>query len=476
MRGPTSTETQPAAPAADPEEAALALSFQGGTIRIQGVNPSDPRAKFLPPLAAWDPRELVFRLPAAAYAELILRLRASRIPYEDSARAYASLNLEPKVRAEPFPYQREALEAWTAHRSRGVVVLPTGAGKTFLATIAILARQRSSLVVVPTLDLLNQWYDVLAAAFGVPVGIVGGGYHEVLDLTVTTYDSAHLHMDRLGHRFGLVIFDECHHLPSLSYAMAARMSIAPYRLGLTATPERADGRLYDDLIGPIVYRKDITELSGSFLASYEAVRLEVPLSPEEREAYERERGEYISFLRAFSIRMSDPSGWGRFLLLSSQSDAGRSAFLAYRKQRALALAAPGKIAVLARLLHTHRADRTIVFTEDNATVYQISRRFLLPAITHQTRVKERSAILRAFNEGALTAVVTSKVLNEGVNVPEANVAIVLSGSGSVREHVQRLGRILRKAEGKRAILYELVAAGTNEERVSDKRREHDAYR
>ncbi|MCK6588769.1 MAG: ATP-dependent helicase, partial [Polyangiaceae bacterium] len=89
---------------------------------------------------------------------------------------------------------------------------------------------------------------------------------------------------------------------------------------------------------------------------------------------------------------------------------------------------------------------------------------------------ERSAILRAFNEGALTAVVTSKVLNEGVNVPEANVAIVLSGSGSVREHVQRLGRILRKAEGKRAVLYELVAAGTTEERVSDKRREHDAYR
>ncbi|HLM76027.1 MAG TPA: helicase-related protein, partial [Polyangiaceae bacterium] len=153
-----------------------------------------------------------------------------------------------------------------------------------------------------------------------------------------------------------------------------------------------------------------------------------------------------------------------------------SAFLAYRRQRALALAAPGKIAVLARLLHAHRADRTIVFTEDNATVYQISKRFLLPAITHQTRVKERSAILRAFNEGALTAVVTSKVLNEGVNVPEANVAIVLSGSGSVREHVQRLGRILRKAEGKRAILYELVAAGTTEERVSDKRREHDAYR
>ena len=127
------------------------------------------------------------------------------------------------------------------------------------------------------------------------------------------------------------------------------------------------------------------------------------------------------------------------------------------------------------LLARHSAERTLLFTQDNATCYEVSRRFLVPAITHQTKVKERSAILDAFNRGALSAVVTSKVLNEGVNVPEANVAIVLSGSGSVREHVQRLGRILRRSENKTAILYELVALGTSEQRVSDKRREHVAY-
>jgi superfamily II DNA or RNA helicase len=170
-----------------------------------------------------------------------------------------------------------------------------------------------------------------------------------------------------------------------------------------------------------------------------------------------------------------PEGWGQFVMLSSQSDAGRRAFDAYRRQRTLALCAPGKLTALAQLLHAHRRDRTIIFTEDNATVYAISRRFLLPAITHQTRVKERAMILGAFNQGTFTAVVTSKVLNEGVNVPEANVAIVLSGSGSVREHVQRLGRILRRREGKTAVLYEIIAAGTSEERVSDKRRDHVAY-
>lgn len=461
---------------------ALKLSFQGGTIRIEGPAPPrdereapDARLSALPSAALWDARENVFRMPAIDYAELILRLRAANIPASDQARAYKNLTLSPKVQHGLFPYQREALDTWNRHRSRGVVVLPTGAGKTYLATVAILSKQRSTLVVVPTLDLVNQWYDVLSAAFGEPVGIVGGGYHEVLDLCVTTYDSAHLHMDRMGSLFGLVIFDECHHLPSASYALAARMCLAPFRLGLTATPERNDGRSYGDLIGPIVYRRDITELSGEYLASYEVIRLEVPLSAEEREAYDGERGIYVDFLRANGIRMASPDGFGRFILLASQSDKGRRALAAYRKHRALALAAPGKLSVLARLLHAHRHDRTLVFTEDNATVYQISKRFLLPAITHQSKVKERSHILSAFNDGKYTAVVTSKVLNEGVNVPKANVAIVLSGSGSVREHVQRLGRILRKAEGKNAILYELVAAGTTEERVSERRRDHAAY-
>lgn len=453
----------------------LRLSFQGGTLRLEGVAPERRDLADWPASLAWDPREGVMRAPAVEYAPLVRWLRAHALEVTDDARAYATLTLEPRARREPYPHQREALAAWTARRGRGVVVLPTGSGKTHVATLAILAKQRASLVVVPTLDLMSQWYDILAAAFGTDIGIVGGGYHEVRDLTVTTYDSAHLHMERLGDRFGLVIFDECHHLPSPSYAMAARMCLAPYRLGLSATPERTDGGTYEELIGPIVYRKDITDLSGDYLASYDVVRLEVPLSADERAAYEADRATYVGFLRANDIRMGSPDGWGRFVMLSSVSDTGRRAFAAYRRQKTLALAAPGKLAVLERLLHQHRHDRTIVFTEDNATVYAISRQLLVPAITHQTKIKERSRTLAAFNEGTLGVVVTSKVLNEGVDVPAANIAIVLSGSGSVREHVQRLGRILRKRPDKRALLYELVAADTSEQYTSDKRRSHVAY-
>jgi superfamily II DNA or RNA helicase len=118
----------------------------------------------------------------------------------------------------------------------------------------------------------------------------------------------------------------------------------------------------------------------------------------------------------------------------------------------------------------------LIFTAENEMVYRISERFLIPAITHETPIKERSAWLAAFNRGEVLALATSKVLNEGVNIPEAAVAVVLSGSGSTREHIQRLGRILRKQPDKEAILYEVVTADTAEERISERRRDANQFR
>jgi superfamily II DNA or RNA helicase len=132
--------------------------------------------------------------------------------------------------------------------------------------------------------------------------------------------------------------------------------------------------------------------------------------------------------------------------------------------------------MLEELLHRHREGRVLVFTNDNATVYEISRRFLVPAITHQTDIKERRAYLEAFAAGTLNVLATSRVLNEGIDLPSADVAVVLSGTQTVREHVQRLGRILRKQDGKQAILYELVVADSAEERASERRRDHVAWR
>ncbi len=452
------------------------LRFDGGTIEVRDVPASVPVPDFL----RRDDRAACLRARGSDYANVVRWLVRNKIELDDRARAYEDLAtaLALRVHRETRPYQREALDAWSKAHGRGVVVLPTGAGKTHVAVMAIEQKKRSALVVAPTLDLVRQWYDLLCATFGASVGVVGGGHYDVQPLTVTTYDSAHLYMDRFGARFGLVVFDECHHLPSEAYALAARACIAPYRLGLTATPERTDGReaLLAELVGPVVYRRDIVELAGTWLAEYETVRVEVDLSPAEREEYEAQRGEYLDFLRKHHVRMGDPKGWSEFVMLSSRSAEGRAAMAAYRRQRELAFTAPAKMAYLETLLSEHAQERAIVFSQENATAYAVSRRFLLPCITHQTKIKERSAILKGLSSGTYNAIVTSKVLNEGVDVPDANVAIVVSGSGSVREHVQRLGRVLRKREGKRAILYELVTRATVETHTSDRRREHSAYR
>jgi superfamily II DNA or RNA helicase len=332
-------------------------------------------------------------------------------------------------------------------------------------------------VVAPTLDLVGQWYAGLRRAFGDPVGIVGGGVHEVHPITVTTYDSAWLHMHRYGARFGLVVFDEVHHLPGESYAQAAEHAIAPFRLGLTATPERPDGRhaWVDELVGPVVFRREITDLAGEFLADYRTECLYVHLSDDDRRAYDAATATWRGFVDGRGIALGASGGWQRFLRESARSTEGRGAFRAWRESRRLLDGAPAKLRLLEDLLAEHVGNRVIVFTNDNATVYEIARRFLVPAITHETNVRERRKLLDAFADGSLPVLVTSRVLNEGVDLPAADVAIVLSGTGTVREHVQRLGRILRPLEGKQAVLYELVVADTQEERTSERRRRHVAY-
>lgn len=450
------------------------LHFAAGTLELRGVSADTE----LPDVWVWDARTACHRAPAVEYAPVVRALHQRGIELEDRARAYEELELELVERRTPRPFQAEALTAWRKGRCRGVVVLPTGAGKSHVAVLAMEDRKRSTLVVAPTLDLVRQWYDLLKTSFGIEVGVIGGGEYTPRSVTVTTYDSAYAHMEHLGARFGLIVFDECHHLPGESYALSAKLCLAPFRLGLTATPERSDGR--DDeltgLIGPVLYRRDIRELSGEYLAEYETRRVAVELTEEERAEYEAERSVYLAFVRQQGIRMGSPRGFTDFVQRASRTPAGQRALGAYRRQRELALAAQGKLAHLADLLGRHRQDRMLVFTQDNATAYDISRRFLLPIITHQTKVRERSEILEGFAAGRYGAVVTSKVLNEGVDVPDANVAVVISGSGSVREHVQRLGRILRRKDGKSAVLYELVSAGTTETHTSERRREHDAYR
>lgn len=453
----------------------IAIDFDKGTLELNGLT-----AELLALLPAdrikWDERTRSHRAPGYAYRDIVMALHRRKIPFDDRAKHFEPLTLELREPIKARAYQEEAIRAWRA-AGRGVVVLPTGAGKTILAVLLISQVKRPTCIHVPTIDLLHQWHGVLSRFLDAPIGRMGGGYHEFEQITVTTYDSALLHIANRGNQFGFAIFDECHRLPGDQYRFLGLSSPAPFRLGLTATPERSDGReamLYD-LLGPPCYRAFVHELTGGTLAPYEVVTIEVDMLPEERLRYEEASRTYSDFLRDNRIDMRAKSGWKNFLYQSSRTPEGRRAFRAWMLQRQLAQASSAKEEWVWDLILQHRSDRIIVFTQDNELAYRLGRRYLLPVLTHQTRPKEREAYLDAFRLGAYPVLVTSKVLNEGVDVPEASVAIVVSGSGSVREHVQRLGRILRGQPGKVATLYELISSQTREFFVNQRRRRHHAY-
>ncbi|HEY3415659.1 MAG TPA: DEAD/DEAH box helicase family protein [Armatimonadota bacterium] len=448
------------------------LKYDAGTLVLAGQLPL-----LIPPQFTWDPRVEAFRAPAVMRRAVVDYCARQGIALADACSSASALDLRMRTDYSARPYQQEAFHAWEQAGRCGTIVLPTGSGKTFVALAAMAAVGRSTLVVAPTIDLMSQWYALLVDAFRTEVGILGGGYHEVRDVTVTTYDSAFRYAAEYGNRFDLVIFDEVHHLPSPSNRQIPLLSTAWCRLGLTATYEREDGAHaeLEYLIGPVVYQRSILDLKGDFLADYEVIRIRTTLLDEEAARYAEYARQYHGCLKHLGLNPYI-SGWEELVKRSGYDEHARKALVAKAEMKRLVVGSERKLEVLDTLLKQHHQERVLIFTEQNDLVYRISREFLLPAITYQTKTRERKWILDGFKEGTFHAIVTSKVLNEGIDVPAAKVAVILSGSASPREHVQRLGRILRKGgDRRRALLYEVVTSATDEVRVSRKRRQADAY-
>jgi len=441
------------------------LTFEEGTVRVAGDVPPD-----LPGVES-DDRSKSGRAPAHRYGDLRSALDERGLDYNDRVLDTAALDLATTY--ELREYQRAALDAWREAGDRGCLELPTGSGKTVIGIAAMVAVRTPTLVIVPTIDLLEQWQRELETEFHVSIGRLGGGEQRVEAVTVATYDSAYLRADELGDRFGLVVFDEVHHLGGEGYRDIARLLAAPARLGLTATFERPDGahEVIEELVGPLVQRVAVDELAGEHLADYDIKRIEVELTDDERERYEAFQGTFTDYLRRSNIQLRSGSDYQELVKRSGTDPRAREALLAKERAREVMMNARRKVDRLETILDRHRADRAIVFTAYTDLVYRLSERFLMPAITHETSAAERREILEHFRDGTYSRVVTANVLDEGVDVPDANVAVVLSGSGSEREFTQRLGRVLRpKADGSRALLYELVTTGTAEQRVARRRR------
>ena len=418
------------------------LTYDKGTIIIHGLAHL--------PFAMLDPRTNVLRALALNYSNIIEYLKQSGIGYSDHVLSeetkMLSSSLSPSSPLSLRDYQQRAVDNWMRAGLRGCIVLPTGSGKTIIGIRAIEKANSAALVVVPTLDLMDQWTATLSKYFpNTRIGNLGGGNDDMQSITVSTYDSAYIRASFLGNKFSLVIFDEVHHLAALGYRTIAEQMAAPYRLGLTATIEREDD-LHRDLprlVGEVVFQASPDELArNKHLASYEIERRMVELLPDELGEYRRNMSIYQQCIKKLTFQRYALS-LEKLIMMSGKNRTAREALLARNKAMNIALNSRAKIEELREILAENKGVKTIIFTQHNSLVHEISDKFLIPLITHKTIKEERQDVLKGFKEGRYMAIVTSKVLDEGVDIPDAELGVILSGTGSAREFIQRLGRLLR---------------------------------
>jgi DNA excision repair protein ERCC-3 len=333
------------------------------------------------------------------------------------------------------PYQKEAVEGFW-HGGSGVVVLPCGAGKTIVGAAAMARASATTLILVTNTVSARQWRDELLKRTSLTedeIGEYSGSRKEIRPVTIATYQvmttkrkGVYAHLELFDARdWGLVVYDEVHLLPAPIFRMTADLQ-ARRRLGLTATLVREDGREGDvfSLIGPKRYDapwKDI-EAQG-YIAPADCVEVRVTLP-------ERDRLLYAT---------AEPDE--RYRLCSTAAE---------------------KTKVVQRLVEQHRGEPTLVIGQYIDQLDDLGERLDAPVLKGETTVKERQRLFEAFRHGEIGTLVVSKVANFSIDLPEASVAIQVSGSfGSRQEEAQRLGRVLRpKADGRAARFYAIVARDT----------------
>ncbi|MDW0120606.1 MAG: DEAD/DEAH box helicase family protein [Nitrososphaeraceae archaeon] len=442
----------------------VTLKYHKGTIVISGLESL--------PYTTIDSRTNSLISYGINYKKITEYLKEKNVDYEDLVLNLLPLGQLPKIKVKLRDYQKEAIESWSQEKM-GSIVLPTGAGKTIIGLKIIEMINSPTLIVVPTLDLIKQWTQILSQSFNIEIGNIGGGTENIQAITVSTYDSAYIKAPSIGNKFLLIVFDEVHHLPAPSYRLIAETYIAPFRLGLTATLEREDHLDADFpyLIGKTTFRITANELAkNNYLANYVIERKQTFMSEEEYQKYKENMTLYHTCLRKIGLKMNSYNSFKRLIMISSRNNLARRALVARNKAIDIALNSRSKMDEIRKILSENKNIKTIIFTQHNKLVYDISNAFLIPFITYKSSKEEREDVLGGFKDGRYKAIVTSKVLDEGIDVPDAQLGILVSGTGSSREFVQRLGRLLRpKNDNQQARLIEIVSSGTSETLTSKRR-------
>ncbi len=356
-------------------------------------------------------------------------------------------------------YQQDAADIFWADGSpaggAGVIVLPCGAGKTIVGMVVMAKAQANTLILTPSTVAARQWQEELLDKTTLTADLIGeytGQRKEIRPITVTTYQiltyrkrgakGHHLPLEEEFPHFklfntgdwGLIIYDEVHLLPAPVFRITAELQ-ARRRLGLTATLVREDGREEDvfSLIGPKKY--------------------DVPW-------HDLERQGWIAPALCYEIRVEMPQDYRLTYIMASR-----------RQKYRVAADNPAKLEVLDRLLKHHRGDRILIIGMYLNQLHHIAQHYNYPLLTGKTPIRERERLFRAFRSGEISTLVVSKVANFSIDLPDANVAIQISGTfGSRQEEAQRLGRILRpKSNGQQAYFYTIVSKETVDQDYSANR-------
>jgi superfamily II DNA or RNA helicase len=423
-----------------------------------------------------DEQEIIQKINPKKYKDEFIALPSQIVlNFPEKIKNIQNLELLPEPQTSKFPeirdYQKKAFKMWSVDgNSKGTIVMPTGTGKTFLAIYCICYLKLPTLCVTPTLALVDQWIQKLKSFFE-EVGEWTGRAKILKPITVATYDSASISAEFLGNKFAFLVFDEVHHLPAENYRKIAQMSVAWNRLGLTATLEREDGlhSLIPELVGNFIHKVNIQDVRN-FIADWQIVQVNIKIPKEDFIKYSTLMKKYRDFCVSLGLNPGEKETFLRVLRLSFKDPLAREAISSLREAKKLAMNYDGKINLVRQILKKHKGERILIFTDSQQMAYKISETFLIPAITSEISTEERNFYLKAFSEGKITALVSAHVLDEGIDVPEASVAVIVSGSGSPREFIQRLGRILRPSKPK-ALMYEIISSATSEHSTSKRRKE-----
>ncbi|HDD26534.1 MAG TPA: DEAD/DEAH box helicase [Acidilobales archaeon] len=402
----------------------------------------------------------------------LLESRGVKVINKTGLRRELKLNINVKFKGELRPYQEEALDSWLRNRSKGVIALPTGSGKTIIAIAALAKLSERTLIVTYTKEQMFQWGELIKRFTNIPEFMIGyfhSGEKKVKPITIITYQSAFRYIERLTSQFSFLVVDECHHLPADKFKYIAENSVADKRMGLSATIYREDGKheILFPLMGGVVYYKTPAELTElGYLAPYRIITKYVSLLPSERKEYielKRKYRELVGFMPFEEV-------------LRSAREGNKVAIEALRLRntmRILVHKSKSKIYEVKKIVdeELRRGSKVIVFTQYVDQAETLAKVLNAMLLTGETEDRRRREILKRFKNIDKGVLVVTTVGDEGLDIPDANVGIIVTGSGSRRQFIQRLGRLLRPKEGKEARLYEIVVRGTTEELQAKKRKE-----